>query len=68
MGRKKCPHVDIVDQDQCTGSRACMPGGGCACGDNDGGDNAGGGGKLFSDYVESVLNLKIFSCYNIFIF
>ena len=40
MGRKKCPHVDIVDQDQCTGSRACLPGGGWACGDNDGGSDA----------------------------
>ena len=25
-GRKKCPHVDIVDQDGCQGSRACLPG------------------------------------------
>ena len=24
--------MDIVDQDQCTGSRACLPGGGCAGG------------------------------------
>ena len=40
MGRKKCPHVDIVDQDQCRGSRACLPGDNCACG---GGDDDGGG-------------------------
>ena len=26
MGRKKCPHVEIVDQDGCQGSRACLPG------------------------------------------
>jgi len=26
MGRKKCPHVDIVDQDACQGSRPCLPG------------------------------------------
>ena len=26
MGRKKCPHVNIVDQDTCQGSRACLPG------------------------------------------
>lgn len=26
MGRKKCPHVNIVDQDTCQGSRPCLPG------------------------------------------
>ena len=26
MGRKKCPHVEIVDQDGCQASRACLPG------------------------------------------
>jgi len=26
MGRKKCPHVNIVDQDACQGSRPCLPG------------------------------------------
>ena len=35
MGRKKCPHVDIVDQDACQGSRPCLPGDET---DNDGDD------------------------------
>ena len=34
MGRKKCPHVNIVDQDACQGSRACLPGGDGAKNDN----------------------------------
>ena len=46
MGRKKCPHVEIVDQDGCQGSRACLPGGE----EGDGYENDDGRYDVDNDY------------------
>ena len=60
MGRKKCPHVDIVDQDQCTGSRACLPGGGCDGGDAtfDGVDDCAEAEDEYDDAMDIIIDMR----------